>query len=232
MKKISYKKYLDALSKISNAITSDLYLVDILKLIVTLTANTMNAKICSLWLLDSETNELKIRATQAMSKDYLKERSLKVGEGIVGWVAKYKKPRVVFDVLKEEEYKEKELARKEGLVSMLSVPMVVKNKLIGVINLYTTFPYNFKKTEVEILSTIASQAAVAIENTELLVKTKIIQEELETRKKIEKAKGILMKEKNLSEEEAYNLIRKVSMNRRMSMREIAESIILSKEILK
>jgi len=232
MKKISYKKYLDALSKISNAITSDLYLGDILKLIVTLTANTMNAKICSLWLLDSETNELKIRATQAMSKDYLKERSLKVGEGIVGWVAKYKKPRVVFDVLKEEEYKEKELAKKEGLVSMLSVPMVVKNKLIGVINLYTTFPYHFKETEVELLSTIASQAAVAIENTELLVKTKIIQEELETRKKIEKAKGILMKEKNLSEEEAYNLIRKVSMNRRMSMREIAESIILSKEILK
>ena len=232
MNKNSYKKYLDTISKISNAITSDLYLEDILKLIVTLTANTMNAKICSLWLLDSQTNELKIRATQAMSKDYLKERSLKVGEGIVGWVAKYRKPRIVFDVVREEEYKEKELAKKEGLVSMLSVPMIVKNKLIGVINLYTTFHYNFKDTEVELLSTIANQAAVAIENTELLVKTKIIQEELEARKKIERAKGILMKEKNLSEEEAYNLIRKVSMNKRISMREIAESIILSREILK
>ena len=63
-----------------------------------------------------------------------------------------------------------------------------------------------------------------------MVKTKIIQEELETRKKVEKAKGILMKEQDLSEEEAFNLIRKASMNKRVSMKDIAEAIILSQEI--
>ena len=78
MKKTSYKNYIETLSKISKAITSDLYLEDVLKLIVTLTANVMKAKICSLWLLDENTQELRIRATQAMSQDYLKERSLKV----------------------------------------------------------------------------------------------------------------------------------------------------------
>ncbi|MBU0682919.1 MAG: ANTAR domain-containing protein, partial [Candidatus Omnitrophica bacterium] len=77
---------------------------------------------------------------------------------------------------------------------------------------------------------VANQAAVAIENTELMVKTKIIQEELETRKKVEKAKGILMKEQGLPEDDAYKLIRKTSMHKRLSMKEIAEAIILSFEI--
>lgn len=232
MPKSSYKQYIETLSKISKAITSDLYLGDVLKLIVTLTANVMKAKICSLWLLDENKNELRIRATQAMSQDYLKERSLKVGEGIVGLVAKERKPIVILDVQKDPRYKEKKLARKEGLVSMLSVPMMVKNRVIGVINLYTTEPYKFTTREIELLSTIANQAAVAIENTELLVKTKIIQEELETRKKVERAKGILMREQNLDEEQAYNLIRKSSMNKRIPMKEIAEAIILAHELKK
>src|SRR3989338_866890 len=117
MPQSSYKSYIDTLSKISRAITSELYLEDVLKLIVTLTANVMKAKICALWLLDEKSQELKIRATQAMSKEYLKERSIKVGEGIVGLVAKEKKPLVIPDVLKDQRYKEKELAKKESLVS-------------------------------------------------------------------------------------------------------------------
>ncbi|UCC95714.1 MAG: GAF domain-containing protein [Candidatus Omnitrophota bacterium] len=226
----SYKEYLDTLSKISKAITSDLYLEDVLKLIVSLTANVMKAKICSLWLLDGKTQELRIRATQALSREYLKERVLKVGEGIVGLVAREKKPVLIANVLKDKRYKEKQLAKKEGLVSMLSVPMMVKKRATGVINIYTTFPYRFTKSDIILLSTVANQAAVAIENTELLVKTKIIQEELEARKKIERAKGILMREKNVSEEAAYNLIRKSSMDKRLPMKEIAEAVILSHEI--
>ncbi len=230
MKRTPYKAYIDTLSKISRAITSDLYLEDVLKLIVTLTANVMGAKICSLWLLDKASNELKIRATQAMSSDYLKERSLKVGEGIVGLVAEEKEAVTILNVLENKCYKEKQLARKEGLVSMLSVPMMVKKKVIGVINCYTTAIYKFTKSDCSLLSTIANQAAVAIENTELMVETKVIQEELETRKRVEKAKGILMKARGFDEDQAYNLIRKSSMNKRVAMKEIAEAIILASEI--
>ena len=230
MKKGSHKEYLETLREIGKAITSDLYLGDILKLIVTLTANVMNAKICSLWLLDEKDKALKIRATQAMSEEYLKERKLMVGEGIVGLVAKEKKPIVILDVLNDARYKEKTLAKKEKLTSMLSVPMMVKNRVIGVINCYTTTLYEFSESDIDLLTTVANQAAVAIENTELLVKTKIIQEELEARKKIEKAKGILMKQKGLSEEQAYELLRKVSMNKRLTMKDVAEAIILSHEI--
>ena len=154
--------------------------------------------------------ELKIRATQAMSKEYLRERTIRVGEGIVGLVAKDRKPVIISDVLKDKRYKEKTLARKEKLVSMLSVPMMVKKRVIGVVNCYTTTPYKFTKSDVDLLSAVGNQAAVAIENTELLVRTKVVQQELEARKKVERAKGILMREQGLSEEEAYNLIRSSS----------------------
>jgi signal transduction protein with GAF and PtsI domain len=111
-KKVPYKKLIGAISEISQAISSDQYLDDILKLIVTVTANVMDSKICSLWLLDEKEKVLKIRATQTMSEEYLKERSLKLGEGIVGYVAQQKKPLAILDVLKEPRYKEKALARK------------------------------------------------------------------------------------------------------------------------
>ncbi|MDP8252906.1 MAG: ANTAR domain-containing protein [Candidatus Kaelpia aquatica] len=228
----AYKKHVETLSKISKAITSDLYLEDVLKLIVTLTADVMGAKICSLWLLEKDTDELRICATQVLSELYLKERTLKVGEGIVGFVAKSKKPKIVENVLKDKVFKEKKLAKEEGLVSMLSVPMMVKNNLIGVINLYTTEIYKFSKSDILLLTTVANQAAVAIENTELLIKTQLVQAELDARKKIERAKGILMKEQNLDEDEAFRLMRNSSMDKRVSMKNIAEAIILSYGIRK
>jgi signal transduction protein with GAF and PtsI domain len=230
MTKSSEKNYLSTLNKISRAITSDLYLEDILKLIVNLTAGVMGAKICSLWLLDKDNQTLKIRATQAMSQEYLRDRIIKVGEGIVGLVAKDKKPLVIEDVSSDKRYKEKKLAKREKLVSMLSVPMKVKENIVGVINVYTVKKHNFSQDDINMLATAANQAAVAIENTELMVKTKIVQEELETRKRVEKAKGIIMKKHKLSEDEAFKLLRKSSMDKRVSMKEIAEAIILSAEI--
>jgi len=223
-------KKLEALSKISKAISSDLYLEDILRLIVVVTAEVMKSKICSLWLVDERDKALKIRATQSMSEEYLKERILKMGEGVVGYVAEENKPLMIANVLKEPRYKEKELARKEGLVSMLSVPMCVKEKVIGVINCYTSFTHKFTKSEVEVLTTVANQAAIAIENAGLIMKAKIIEDELISRKLVERAKGILMKEQRLSEEEAFRRIQKKSMDLRKSMREIAEAVILASQI--
>jgi signal transduction protein with GAF and PtsI domain len=226
-KKTSYKKQIEALSEISQAISSDQYLDNILKLIVTVTANVMDSKICSLWILDEKEKVLRIRATQTISEEYLKERTLKLGEGIVGYVAQQNKPLAILDVLKEPRYKEKELAKKEGLVSMFSVPLTVKDKVIGVINCYTSYPHEFSETERVVLTAVANQAAICIENTELMVKTKVIQEELETRKLLERAKGVLMRHHGLSEEDAFKRIRKASMDSRKTMREIAEAILLA-----
>lgn len=225
----SYENHIRALSKISKAISSELYLEDILRLIVTVTAQTMSSNICSLMLLNDK-SELVIRATQSISEEYNKKPPLKIGEGIAGKVVKLNKPLAVKDVTKEKEYKYQDIAKKQGLCSLLCMPLSVKGKVIGVINCYTSEPYDFKETDIEILSAIANQAAVAIENTELLVKTRVIQEELETRKRIERAKGILMKEGGMTEEEAYLKLQKYSMDNRKSMREVSEAIILASEL--
>jgi len=232
MEKMSFKEQIKALSKISKAIASDLYLEDILRLIVTVTAEVMGSNICSLMLIDEKNNELVIRATQSMSEEYNKKPPLKVGEGIAGRVVKENKPITVKDVTKEKEYKYKDIAKREGLCSLLCVPLAVKDKVIGVINCYTSSPHDFTETEINLLSSIANQAAVAIENTELMVKTRVIQEELEARKKIERAKGILMKRGGLTEEEAYLTLQKYSMDHRKSMCEVAEAIILANDLEK
>jgi signal transduction histidine kinase len=161
-------KEINALLEISKAIASGLYLEDVLRLIVTVTANVMDSKICSLWILDEKDGKLKLKATQSISEEYLKERTLSMGEGVVGHVALHNQPMAVLDVLKEPLYKEKELAKKEGLVSMLSVPMCIKDKVIGVINCYTSYPHPFSKSEEEMLTTVANQAAVCIENSGLM----------------------------------------------------------------
>jgi signal transduction protein with GAF and PtsI domain len=227
---LSYAKQLEMLSTVSETITSNLYLEDILRLIVTVTAELMNSKICSLMLIDEKTETLVLRATQSMSEVYNKKPPLKLGEGIAGRVAVENRPIMVYDVEKEPEYKYKEIAKKEGLKSLLSVPLAIKGRVIGALNSYTTKPHKFTKSEAGILMTVARQAALAIENAELMVKTKVIQEELETRKLVERAKGILMKEHNFSEEEAFKRIQRQSMDSRKSMREIAEAIILIEEM--
>lgn len=228
----SDEKKIEALYKISEAITSDSYLEDILKLIVTVTAEVMGSKICSLMLIDKETNQLVIRATQSVSEAYNRKPPVKLGEGIAGIVAKENRPIQVFDVTKDTRYINRDIAEKEGLASLLSVPLSVKGKVIGVLNSYTSMPHKFSDTEVAVLTSVANQAAVAIENTELLVKTKVIQEELETRKAVERAKGILMKVKGLNEDQAFRRIQKYSMDSRKSMREVAEAIILTHDLEK
>jgi GAF domain-containing protein len=232
MPSMSFEEQIKALSKISKAITSDLYLEDILRLIVTVTAEVLGSNICSLMLIDEKTNELVIRASQSISEEYNKKPPLKVGEGIAGKVAKENKSIVVKDVIKEKEYKHKDIAKKEGLCSLLCVPLAVRGKVTGVINCYTSKPHDFTETEINVLTTIANEAAVAIENTELMVKSRVIQEELENRKRIERAKGILMKEEGLTEEQAYLKLQKYSMDHRKTMREVADAIILSAEIKK
>ena len=221
-----------ALSKISRAISSDLYLEDILKLVVTVTAEVMNSRICTLMLLDDKTEKLVIRATQSISEEYIKKEPLVKGEGIAWKVIKKNNSIVVADVLNESEYKYKDIAAKEGLVSLLCMPLAVKNKVIGVLNCYTSKPHRFTKTEINVLASVANQAAIAIENTELMVKTRVIQEELETRKVVEKAKGILMKDEGLIEEESFRKIQKYSMDRRKPMKEVAEAIIMMHEMRK
>ncbi len=221
---------LEALSEISEAITSDTYVDDILRLIVVVTAKVMDSNICSLMLLNEQTGELEIRATQAVSKAYLQKQAVRLGEGISGIAAREKRPVSCMDVKEDPRFVNKEVAVKENLCSLLSMPMSIKGRVIGVINCYTSVPHEFSEEEETVLSTVANQAAIAIENTNLMVKAKLMEEELETRKLVERAKDILMAERGISGFEAFSAMRRKSMDTRRPIREIAEAIILADEV--
>ncbi len=222
---------LETLSQVSETVASTRLIQDVLQLIVTMTAQMMNSKICSIMLLDRpDGGELRIAVTQSLSEDYRRKPSVKVGQSISGRAVQERRPIVVRDVTQEQDFMYPEIARKEGLCSLLSVPMLNRNRTIGVINSYTSTPHRYTTEEIKVLQAIANQAAIAIEHTTLLERSFEMQEALAVRKLVERAKGYLMRSKKLSEEEAFRLIQKQSMSLRKSMREIAEAILLAGEI--
>ncbi len=220
----------DSLIKVSQSITSEDYLDEILNLIVVVTAEMLNSKICSIMLLDKKGNELVIKATQSLSAQYKKKPNVKVDASISGQVIKDKKPVAIDDVRQEKKYSYRDLATREGLTSMLAVPMIVKDKAVGIVNVYTKKPHIFTQEEIDVLQMVANQAAVAVENTKLMEEALKAKEALETRKTVERAKGILMQMQGLTEPAAYRIIHKKSMDSGKTMKEIAESILLMEEL--
>jgi signal transduction protein with GAF and PtsI domain len=220
----------ETLSQVSETVASNRLIKDVLQLLVTMTAQMMNSKICSIMLLDEASGELRIAATQSLSEQYRRKPNLKVGQSIIGRAVKDRRPIIVLDVSTERDYMYPDMAKKEGLCSLLSVPMMVRDKALGVINSYTSTPHVFTGEEVKLLQVIANQAAIAIEHTTLIEKSHEMQEALAVRKLMERAKGYLMRSKKLTEEEAFKLIQRQSMDFRKSMREIAEAVLLAGEL--
>jgi GAF domain-containing protein len=225
-----YIKQIEALSKIANLITSGLYLEELLRLVVQVTSEIMNSKISSLMLVDPAKNELVIKATQSVSEAYNKKPNIQLGQGISGIVAKENKSICVLDVKEDNRYLNRNVAKKEKLCSLASVPLAVKGRVIGVLNCYTSTKHKFTKNELDILSALANQAALAIENAELDLRARTAEEALTTRKLMDRAKDILSREANILPSQAYRMIQKQSMDSRKSMRDIAEAIILSQDI--
>jgi GAF domain-containing protein len=181
-------------------------------------------------LLDDEGKELEIKATQSFSQAYASKPNIPVHRSLLGRVVKGGKPLVIRDVTQEKGYTYPELARQEGLRSLVSVPLMIKDMVIGVFNLYSSQERGFSREEMQLLTSVANQAAVAIQNAKLISETIAMREALETRKIVERAKGILLKEERLAEAEAYRRIQQKSMKLRKSMREISEAIILAAEV--
>lgn len=232
---MSQNKELDrlaAIREISEAASSDLLLQDILGLIVQVTANVMGSNICSLMLIDEDHDLLVLKATQSIDEAYNKKPSIKLGAGFAGKVAQENKPRQCIDVIKEPLYLNKEIAKKCGLKSLLCVPMRAHGKVIGVINNYTTEPHEFSKAEIDTLIAIAGQAGLVISNFKLQKQINDAKAELQSRRIVEKAKWILIKQRGITEDEAFRLMQKESMNLRKPLKDIAEAVLIMDEMSK
>ncbi len=221
---------IETLSAVASTLVQDRYPEEIMQLITKMTAQMMGSNICSIMILDEKKKELKIVAAQSLIPGYFTRPTLKIQGSLTGQVIASKKPLIIKDVRKEPSYQLRDLAVQQGLVSLLSVPMIFKNKVLGVMNSYTSRETWFSDEQIAFLQSVANQCAAALENTRLLSEKLAVQEALETRKVVEKAKGLLMKMKNLSEADAFREIQQQSMDRRKSMKEIAEAVILAHEM--
>jgi two-component sensor histidine kinase len=161
---------LTTLAKVSQAVTSPLYLDEMLGVVVEMATQVMQARRCSLVLLDESGEKLLPVAT------HHDPSTLQVGQGIIGQVARSGQPISVSDIRADPRYLFHEMARREGLVSLLSAPLVVRDHVIGVFNCYMGQAHTFSPQEVALFQTLANQTALAIENARLVAGAAIVRE--------------------------------------------------------
>jgi len=163
---------ISVLFEISQSITSTLVLDEVLDSIVNFSMEMMNALRCELRLLDPTGELLEVRASRGLSKSFLSSTAIRVGEGIIGSCFAQRLPISVVDARKDPRTKYTSLVKREKLAGLLAVPIMQRGRPIGVITVYTSKPRDFSQDEIDLLSTFASQASIAIENAQLYAEMK------------------------------------------------------------
>ena len=167
---LDLEKHIDEVSilfEISQSISSTLVLDEVLDSIVNFSIEMINALRCELRLFDKNSNSLEVRASRGLSKSFLSSKGIKKGESIIGSCFEKRRPISVTDVRKLTDDPLANVMKKEKIAGVLAVPITLHNKSIGVITIYTSKPKNFSQSEIDLLSTFASQASIAIENARL-----------------------------------------------------------------
>jgi signal transduction histidine kinase len=183
----------ESLSSVSRTINSTLNLDEALRAITCEACELMRARMCSLMMVDDTREWLDLRASFGAGDAYVKKPRLSTEESLLGVVLRRKKPLQVANVQGDNRYQNVELARREGLISLLSVPLLFAGQSIGTLNVYTGRPYNFSNEEIRILSALAELSAIAIEKARLYERVVDVEEQLRQNEKLS-ALGLLAAE--------------------------------------
>lgn len=219
------------LQNIIRTIGTSLTLPEMLGVIAKLIGEAVKGDSCLIYLLDSKENELILRGAMNPHPRLLGKIKMKLGEGITGWVAQHRQPVAIPEKASEDpRFKYFQGLPEDRYEAFLSVPVILQNQLLGVINVQHRTPHRYSVREISVLTSIADLVAGAIEKLRLQEEAETAKAELRQRKLIERAKGILMKREGYSEEEAFRLIQKTAMNKRKTMAEVAEAILLAEEV--
>lgn len=226
------------LHKISSIVSSNRSVDEMLGEIVGLTVQVTDCDACLVYMIDPASGEIVLRASQVPHAAEIGHLSMRMGEGITGWVAQHKS--VV--ALSENAASDQRFIRLPGLVedtyeAFCSVPLVSGGEAIGVINVHHKESHEYAAEVIGLLSFIGEQMGGALvrakledENAKLQEETLEMKRQLETRKLVERAKGILQYKFHLTEEEAYLRLRNESRRLRRPMRDLAEAIILTEDL--
>ncbi len=183
----------ESLASVSRTINSTLNLDEALRVITQEACVLMQGRMCSLMMLDESREWLDLRASYGAGKAYLKKPRLSVEESVLGVVVRRKKPLQLENVQTSNRYQNVEVARREGLVSLLSVPLLFAGQATGTLSVYTGLPYNFSNEEIRILGALAELSGIAIEKARLYERIVDVEEQLRQNEKLS-ALGLLAAE--------------------------------------
>jgi signal transduction protein with GAF and PtsI domain len=221
--------HFDILHEIGSRLATSDPLHDVLACLVDFASALVKCDSCLIYVLEGE--ELVLRASKNPHPEVVDRLTLRVGQGITGWVAEHKEPVAVpqkaaydprfrfFHELPEDSYE-----------AFLSVPLLSRGRLVGVINLQHRLPHVYNRRQIRLISTAGFLVGAEIELARLENENSQLSQQLQTRKIVERAKGILQRDLGVSEEQAYLTLQRQSRQKRKLMREIAEAIILSDEV--
>ncbi len=220
---------LNFLHDVSTRIAAADPLHEVLDEIVEFVLDLVSCDSCFIYV--KEQNDLVLRASKNSHPEILDNLKIRMGEGITGWVAQANEPVVLtarawqdprfhkFAELPEDSYE-----------AFLSIPVSSRGTVIGVINVQHKETYNFTPREIKIISTLGHLVGAAIQRERLEEEVTQLSDKLAARKLVERAKGVLQRELGISEEESYTTIQKQARQRRKSMKEISEAILLADEM--
>ena len=201
----------------------------VLNRIVHFVSTVVQCDSCFVYVLEND--DLVLRGSKNPHADVVDRLRLRVGQGLTGWVAEHRQPVAIphhafedprfqlFNELPEDRYE-----------AFLSVPVLCRGRLVAVINLQHRHPHQHSGNEIQLVATAGFLVGAEIELARLETENSQLSERLETRKVLDRAKGILQRDLGLTEEEAYLAIQRQSRQRRRSKREIAEAILLADDL--
>ena len=202
---------------------------EVLQRIVEFVSSVVQCDSCFIYVLEQD--QLVLRASKNPHADVVDHLGLRLGQGITGWVAEHHEPvAIASQALRDPRFKMFKDLPEDLFEAFLSVPVLSRGKLVGVINLQHRQPYRHTQEQVRLISTIGFLVGAEIERARLESENAELAQQLETRKAVERAKAILQRDFSISEEEAHRTLHRESRQRRKPMREIAEAILLNDDL--
>jgi uroporphyrinogen-III synthase len=221
----------DFLHEIGSRMAASDPLHTVLNRIVDFASSLIQCDSCFVYLLEGD--QLILRASKNPHSDLVDHLGILLGQGITGWVGWHREPVVIAEkALKDPRFQRFKNLPEDTFEAFLSVPILCRGKLIGVINLQHRKPYHHTEQEVRLITAAGYLVGAELERARLENENLELSDRLESRKHIEKAKGVLQREFGVDEDAAYKAMQRESRQRRKSMREIAEAILLNDDLRK
>ena len=222
---------IDFLHEISSRIASADSFHTVLNRIVEFVTSVIPCDSCFIYVLDED--KLVLRASKNPHADLVDHLGVQFGQGVTGWVAEHREPAVISsNASNDPRFKAFKNLPEDHFEAMLCTPILCASKVVGVINLQHRLSYEHSAHEVRLLSMLGFLVGAEIERARLESENVQLTGKLEARKAVDRAKGILQRDLSLTEDEAYRAMQSESRQRRKSMREIAEAVILGEELRK